>query len=330
MQINLKIPTLALVAILAMTLLANSCKKNNDPSVATITTVAAADIDIITASSGGTITADGGAEITERGVCWGTVTMPVVTDNKTSDGEGVGTFTSSLTGLEPNTIYYVRAYATNSAGTAYGAEITFTTEDGVVDADGNAYHIASITSNGITKTFMTENLRTTKYNDGTDIPLVANATTWAGLTTPGYCWYNNDLTTYGNTYGALYNWYTVNTGKLAPSGWHVTTRAEWTALITFLGGEDVAGGKLKETGTEHWLSPNTDASNTIGFNGLAGGDRGSNGSFYNYGEFSFWWTSTEDASGYGYYYYINYNSSKTYEMLSDSYKYGLSVRLIKD
>ena len=122
----------------------------------------------------------------------------------------------------------------------------------VQDIDGNNYLTVTIG----TQIWMAENLRTTKYNDGTAIPLVTDNTTWANLTTPAYCWYNNDAKTNGSTYGALYNWYSVNTKKLCPTGWHVPNDTEWTTLTTYLGGTAVAGGKLKETGTAHWYSPN--------------------------------------------------------------------------
>jgi uncharacterized protein (TIGR02145 family) len=139
----------------------------------------------------------------------------------------------------------------------------------VSDVDGNTYKVVIIG----TQVWMAENLKTTKYSDGTPIPLVTDNTAWSNLTTPGYCWYNNDSATIAQTYGALYNWYTVNTGNLCPAGWHVPTDAEWTILITYLGGEDVAGGKLKEAGTAHWSSPNTGATNETGFTALPGGFR---------------------------------------------------------
>jgi uncharacterized protein (TIGR02145 family) len=115
----------------------------------------------------------------------------------------------------------------------------------VTDKDGNVYHTITIG----TQVWMVENLKTTKYNDGTDIPLVKDSATWANLTTPGYCWLYNDQTTYINTTGALYNWYAVNTGKLAPIGWHVPSDSDFIALTKYLGGENTAGGKLKEAGT---------------------------------------------------------------------------------
>jgi uncharacterized protein (TIGR02145 family) len=330
MKTNLRQFNTTFLILLALAIFANACKKDNGPSIATMTTTAATDIDIITATSGGAITTDGGATITGCGVCWGTVTGPTIADSKTSDGASAGTFTSTLTGLSPKTTYYVRAYATNSAGTAYGTEISFTTIDGVVDADGNAYHISSITSGSVTKVFMTENLRTTKYNDGTDIPLTEVAASWATLTSGSYCWYDNDKTTYNETYGALYNWYAVNTGKLAPTGWHVATKAEWDAVITYLGGTSVAGGKLKETGTVHWNSPNTGATDAIGFTGLPGGIRYYDDGHYSaIGNVGYWWTSTEYNSDAACFYLIEYDLTAI-SIITNYKKYGCSVRCIKD
>jgi len=151
----------------------------------------------------------------------------------------------------------------------------------VTDIDGNVYHTVPIG----TQVWMVENLKTTRYNDGTPIPNVTDNTAWAYLTTPGYCWYNNDLATYKNTYGALYNGYTVdlysNGGKnVCPTGWHVPSFDEFATLTTYLGGVAVAGGKLKETGTTHWTAPNTGATNETGFTALPGGFRNNYSSFY--------------------------------------------------
>lgn len=162
----------------------------------------------------------------------------------------------------------------------------------VTDIDSNVYHTVTIG----TQVWMVENLKTTKYNDGTAIPNVTDSTAWSGLSTPAYCWYNNDSITNKTTYGALYNLYTVNTGKLCPTGWHVPTDAEWTTLTTYLGGESVAGGKLKETGTTHWLSPNTGAINESDFTALPGGYRYYSGIFNYVGKYGYWWSSTEDES----------------------------------
>jgi uncharacterized protein (TIGR02145 family) len=195
----------------------------------------------------------------------------------------------------------------------------------VTDIDGNVYHTVKIGA----QTWMVENLKTTHYNDGTAIPLVTGNTAWGSLTTPGYCWYNNDQATYGSTYGALYNWYAVNTGKLCPTGWHVATDAEWTQLTDYLGGENVAGGKMKEAGLSHWKSPNTGANNSSGFTALPGGYRYLDGSFgsLTYGAL-FWSSSQYDAAnawGRSLGCYLEYVGR-----LSGSKTYGFSCRCLQD
>ena len=157
-----------------------------------------------------------------------------------------------------------------------------------------------------TQIWMAENLRTTKFNDGTDIPYITDNIEWSKLTTPGYCWYNNDEASYKETSGALYNWYTVNTGKLCPSGWHVPTHEDFKVLSDYLGGDAVAGGKLKESGTVHWKGSNVGATNEIGFTALPSGLREGltdyrniqgREFFYSMDTDGFWWTSTESGSG---------------------------------
>lgn len=171
-------------------------------------------------------------------------------------------------------------------------EDTKTPETTVTDFDGNIYQTIQIG----TQTWLTQDLKVTHYNDGTAIPHVTGNTAWANLSTPGYCWYDNDEIAYGETYGALYNWYAANTGKLCPTGWHVPTDAEWLTLTTYLGGEDIAGGKLKEEGTTHWTSPNTGANDEVGFKALPGGHRASNGTF-DYLEYRvYWWSATQGSN----------------------------------
>ncbi|MEI6754179.1 MAG: FISUMP domain-containing protein [Paludibacter sp.] len=294
----------------------------------TLTTTAVSGITTSSATSGGNVIADGGATIIARGVCWSTSSTPTISNSKTSDGMGIGTFTSSITGLYDGTTYYVRAYATNSAGTNYGTEVSFKTNNlTVTDIDGNVYHTITIG----TQTWMVENLKTTTYNDGAAIPNVTDDTAWKALTTPAYCWYNNDAATFKNTYGALYNWYAVNTGKLAPIGWHVPSDAEWTTLTDYLGGGNVAGGKLKEIGTTHWLSPNYGATNEIGFSALPGGRREGywDGAFSTLGEDGGWWCETEFSTWNAWYRNMfNLNSAVG---RSNYYKYnGFSVRCVRD
>ena len=311
--------------ILLLLFLTNSCKKDK-PTSPILTTTSISGITATTAISGGNITSDGGALVTERGVCWNTLNSPTTDNNKTSDGTGTGDFSSILTGLTGNTKYYIRAFATNGVSTAYGNEIDFTTSSaGTIDIDGNSYTSLTIG----TQVWMKENLKTTKYNDGTSIPLVTDKTAWANLSTSGYCWYNNDATTYKTFYGALYNWYTVNTGKLCPTGWHVPTKDEWATLATYLGGESIAGGKLKETGTSHWLSPNTGANNTSGFTALPGGYRYTAGEFDLVGMNGFWWSTNESITGWSYDRELDFDSEYFF-LFNDPKKAGFSVRCLKD
>jgi uncharacterized protein (TIGR02145 family) len=200
----------------------------------------------------------------------------------------------------------------------------------VTDIDGNVYHTVKIGS----QVWMVENLKVTSYNDGTPIPLVTDQAEWTSMTGPGYCWYDNEEATYKNTYGALYNWHTVNTGKLCPEGWHVPTDEEWTTLCEYLDGDTIAGGKLKAKGTIEdgdglWDSPNEGATDEYGFSALPGGGRYFNGVFGWMGHYGTCWTSTESSANNAYVRYMRYN----YKVLvRDQYdkKTGYSVRCIKN
>jgi uncharacterized protein (TIGR02145 family) len=176
---------------------------------------------------------------------------------------------------------------------------------------------------------MKENLKTTKYNDGTDIPLINDDAEWQETPFDGYCWYDNDMSAYKFTYGALYNWITVNSGKLCPAGWHVPSFSEWNILITYLGGEDHAGGKMKEAGFNHWNEPNQDANNESGFTGLPGGWRSITGNFSALREVSFWWSSTQFDSMFSYYLELEYNIGKAF-ILYGRKGNGHFVRCIKN
>ena len=195
----------------------------------------------------------------------------------------------------------------------------------VTDIDGNVYNTVTIG----TQVWLKENLRTTKLNDGTEIPNVTSGTEWAGLSTPGYCYYDNSWSN-ALTYGALYNWHTVNTGKLCPTGWHVPSNEEWITLTNFLGGDTLVGGKLKATGTAFWESPNRGATNETGFSARAGGSRSASGPFLdNVKECAHFWSSTaysiESAIFFGIY-NITSNYLKTY----CSKEFGESVRCVRD
>jgi uncharacterized protein (TIGR02145 family) len=427
---------------------------NNPGNLASITTTAISSNTGTSAVSGGNITNNGGSLVTSRGVCWSTSPNPTTANNITTNGSGTGSFTSTLTGLTANTTYYVRAYAINSAGTAYGNELSFTstgssagsitalncasaTNNGTLTAgtaasgvssavpytggNGGTYSGQTVNSTGVigltatlaagtfangsgslnytisgtptsggTASFalnvggrnctlsltveivsnpgpgvnyngytyptvvlgngqewMAHNLRTTQYNDGTSIPIVTAPNQWAAnnnnsTTLPMMCWYDNDQAAYtANNFGALYNWYAVNpltngNKNVCPAGWHVPTDAEWSTFINYLdpnaaGGNNpnTAGGKMKSTGTQYWLSPNTGATNESGFSGLPGGYRVSNGPFTNVGYDGYWWSSTEDFTAIAWNRGLNYSAGYAGRGNYDK-TLGFSVRCLRD
>jgi uncharacterized protein (TIGR02145 family) len=187
------------------------------------------------------------------------------------------------------------------------------------DGDNNNYSTVEIG----TQVWMAENLKTTKFNDGTDIPLVTDNAAWNALSTPGFCWYNNDEASNKDTYGALYNFFTVNIGKLCPDGWHVPSDEEGTVLKTYLGGEDVAGDKLKASGIS-WLGTGT---NESGFTALSGGGRNSSFGFFDIGLAGGWWTSSEFSSTSAYYMYMQCGNSALFSFQSFEID-GHSIRCI--
>jgi len=191
----------------------------------------------------------------------------------------------------------------------------------VTDADGNVYQTVKIG----TQTWMAQNLRTTKLNDGTLIPNVTDNAAWGNTSTPAYCWYNNDITS-KTPYGAFYNWYTINSGKLAPTGWHIPTAAEWQTLSTYLGGDAIAGDKLKEIGTTHWNDGNTGATNETGFTAVGTGFRTSLGVFSEFGNFGGWWANNGMTSTIR---FVN-KGGATFGPDVYNQKVGLGVRCIKD
>ena len=253
---------------------------NNIIFLPTLTTTTPISITTTTASSGGNITSDGGATITSRGVVWSASPNPTIAlATKTTDGTGIGSFTSSIEGLNANTTYYVKAYATNSVGTAYGNELSFTTNNtsttSVTDIDGNTYQLVTICNQIWTKS----NLNVARYRNGDVIPQVTDLAQWANLNTGAWCYYNND-TSNGAVYGKLYNWYAVNDSRgLATEGYHIPSDSEWTILQNCLGGNDYIGDKLKETGSTHWqiiLPPggsclDNSATNSSGYTSLPAG-----------------------------------------------------------
>jgi uncharacterized protein (TIGR02145 family) len=298
-----------------------------------LTTKTVSAISTTIATCGGNITSDGSATITSKGVCWSITPNPTITSSKTTDGTDTGSFTSNITGLTPNTTYYVRAYATNSVGTGYGNQVFFTTNSinscgTVSDIQGNVYHTVIIG----TQCWMVENLKTTKYRNGDTIPNVTYGPAWDNLTPDSiaYCNYINDVSI-GNTYGHLYNWRAISDSRnISPTGWHVPTDAEWTTLINFLGGDSVAGAKLKETGFAHWNNSSTSATNESGFTALPGGFRFWDGTFQYITYNAYWWSSTESNSTSAKSLILEGYLNKIKRNSYDKKRNGYSVRCVKD
>ncbi len=195
--------------------------------------------------------------------------------------------------------------------------------DTVTDIDGHTYLTIKIGE----QWWMAENLKVTRYRNGDAIPNVTDENAWSNLRTGAYCDYDNSADN-AATYGHLYNWYAVNDPRgLAPEGWHVPSDAEWQTLVDYLGGESVAGGKLKETA--RWSSPNTGATNESGFSALPGGFRSLSGNFYPIGTNATFWSSTESGGHNAWYRYLPYSSSGVFRY-SNSRQGGFSVRCVRD
>lgn len=318
-----------------------SCNKEDVP---TISTVGVNKITQTTAKSGGAVSDDGGAKVTRVGVCWSTNQTPTINDSQTEDDNGLGNFESNITGLEPNTTYYVRAYAINCKGIGYGTAKSFTTynSDAITDIESNYYNIVTIGN----QVWLAKNLRTTTYNNGTPIATGLTNSQWESLRIGAYALYPYSqiygLSTeyeFREEFGALYNWYAVNTGNLCPTGWRVPSDADWTQLINFIDPDAtlmefagnyyqhslIAGGKLKAENV--WYS-DCYGTDEFGFSALLGGARDYFGSFSHIGISGAWWSSTEYNS-------INAFYRRMYcgnNIESDNYIKGLgfSVRCVRD
>jgi uncharacterized protein (TIGR02145 family) len=334
MKIILKRRLFSLLFIGNVLILADGCSKDDELviSLPVLTTCEVTGLTQITAISGGNITSDGGAAITARGICWSTNQMPITSNSKTTDGAGTGSFQSQITGITANITYYLRAYAVNSAGTAYGNEQSFISwisvpGSAVNDADGNSYPSVKIG----TQIWMAKNLRTTKFRNGDQIITTAHATlNIESESNPKYQWAYEGKGSNAAVYGRLYTWYAVMDPRgVCPAGWHIPTIAETATLSTFLGGWDVAGGKMKEAGTAHWEIPNAGATNESGFTAIPGGYRSMYGLFMSTGTLGFFWSSDEGYMDNAWYRYMNSGSNV---LGGNSYfkKDGLSVRCLKD
>lgn len=341
--------------LLASVLIIPGCTWNNfeDQVPPSVVTDYVSDVTNTTAVCAGILVSNGGSWWVDRGICWSNIVdEPTLNDAYTwiSGGSGTGSFSATLGYLTPGTTYYVRAFAASTSGTNYGEILQFTTTGDVTgeivfqtasiygtvtDVEGNSYKTIQIG----TQTWMAENLKSAKYNDGTDIPLVESLTGWLGMTTPGFSWYLNDRDKYKNIYGALYNWHSVKTGKLCPAGWHVPGDSEWTTLTNYLGGEADAGEMLKENSPAHWIEEEITVTNSSGFTALPGGVRWGIQSepavyFTDLGYFGHYWSATEynDPSGSTDKSLVRNISWATNECKRLAYpkSHGISVRCVKD
>lgn len=203
-------------------------------------------------------------------------------------------------------------------------EILINKQGIVKDVDGNSYETIKIGS----QTWMAENLKTTKFNNGDTISNIEDLAKWINLTTGAFCWYNNDSVSNKDNYGALYNFFAaIDNRNLCPSGWHVPTNAEWDSLDNFLGTN--SGGKIKDATTAFWVSPNRGTTNESNFSALPGGVRLWGGDFYYIGYAGAWWSSTEKNKNSSWYMLLE-NKSKNIYRSNYSKNFGFSVRCIKN
>jgi uncharacterized protein (TIGR02145 family) len=332
-------------------LLFSSCKKE-EPKPGVITQPVSA-VSRTAALFKGTVVPTDSGSVVEAGFCWSTGNEPTISDDHGGADywEGHNEIYLDKTGLLSGTKYYMRAFAKTTDGAVYGKVVSFSTKPmtykksfnpllsygAVSDIDGNSYKTIQIGA----QLWMAENLKTTRLNDGSAISLVPDIDSWNHLLTPGYCWYENDEAFYGNLYGALYNWYSVGTGLLCPTGWHVPDEADWKELKMYLGMTNEQaellfgiagtneGDKIKESGSVNWAEGGKGGTNESGFTALPGGVRKAGAPIYAAeGIVANWWSSTARLTAWCH--GVAYDASGIWR--SDMYlkDYGLNVRCIKD
>ena len=297
-----------------------------------VTTAPISNIIALSAMGGGNVIVDGGASVTARGICYSISPHPTTSNFKTSDNVGVGTFTDTLQPLASQTVYYVRAYAVNSYGTAYGNEISFTASSAntVTDTDGNVY--GYITING--QSWMTSNLRVTHYQNGD--PIVNGSSTsfdWLNNTLGAFSFPNGDSTT-NRTLGKLYNVVAVNdpTRNIAPAGWHVATEGDWEALEFY---EGMAASDTSLFNFRGTIGPLFIVGGSTGLNLPYGGQRFFDGSYLEYGTAGYFWTARQAINGGGTFlgnFYRGFNRLGNLAAIFHTYSKSIacSVRCVKN
>jgi uncharacterized protein (TIGR02145 family) len=305
----------------------------------TVTTTPITSITSTSCESGGTVISDGGHPVIKYGVCWSLLPNPGQSVRSTADGTGIGSFSSFVTSLSPNTTYYLQAYAANEIGVGYGNVTSFTTTTSpiifnnkltygsVTDVEGNVYKTITIGS----RVWMAENLKTTMYQNGdllgTTLPTDKDI---QEENSPGYQWVYENVESNLSLYGRLYTWYVATDSRnICPVGWHVSTNSDWYALTDLLGGSSLAGAKTKEASFLHWIDPNTGATNESGYTALPSGYRYPFGIFSGSGMNAAFWAPDPIAPLLGVSWVIEEN--KTSIMLTPVTKgYGYSIRCVKD
>lgn len=332
-----------ILGVLVYCSFAGSCKKDENPPL--IVTSEAKNIGSAIAFSGGKIEWDDASDITGRGICWGTMMNPTIDNHKTTNGKGTGNFESVLTGLMPNTLYYIRSYVIKNGRVIYGNPVSFTSKDIVTDIDGNTYNTITIGD----QVWIAENLRTTRFANGdligTTIPATLNIMYDLN---PVYQWAYNGLEKYAAKYGRLYTWYAVIDPRgLCPAGWHIPSDKEWSELENYLVvnkynydgttvGNKIALALALTTDWAHSESSGSlgnknyaDFRNKSGFSAIPAGYRNQEGKFIDMGNSGCWWTSSEAFTYNAYYRYLR---STGKELVRSSYYEfcAVSVRCIKD
>jgi uncharacterized protein (TIGR02145 family) len=332
----------------------SSCKKIEQENILAITTDNIENFSEGVYTFKGTIVCIGNEEINEHGFFWSESINPEIDGILIRLGprNSTGSFSSTVYDVLPGTTYYVKAFARTSSFSYYGDEQSFTTPDTlvlpIIDIDHNIYYPVKIGD----QTWMSDNLKASRYSDGSIIPLVEDRLTWYSfsLYTMAYCWYEN-YGAIGSTYGALYTWpaamniysendiQQANVQGVCPDGWHLPSDSEWKQLEMFLGmsqaevdeeewrGKD-EGGKMKLEGIQYWTSPNTGSTNESGFRALPAGWRDGAGYFRNLGTSVRFWSSSKRGD-YAWVRELDYNSSRIYRGTKGLYE-GISVRCIKD
>jgi len=318
----------ALVIIVFILFILFSCKKEEQPktvaSIGSFEIIEISDTSIVCRTE---VINDGNAEIISKGICWSTQKNPRISNGSTNEGAGIENYESIALGLIQTGKYYVRPYVTNTFATAYGESIEFQAKAGdgkkVIDYDGNIYNTVVIGD----QTWLTENSYAEHFQNGVDVytkkqsfanmkSIMAN-----GIEEIGFKGANEE-----NYYGYTYTWEKVMDARnVCPTGWHSATDTEWRQLMYFIGGLNVAGGKLKEVGVEHWHNPNIGATDQYGFTALPSGY---NNSVY-VGVYAFWWAATELDSVNAVGWYIKYDEIEAVPIYADK-GVGLSVRCIKN